>query len=248
MNSFKAFIKEKGLYLVCLALIFAATITSIWAIRNVVYGVGELTKSQQEKLNKEDTQWDLPDAKANTPVTDLPEGTPAPSAAPSVSSSSGGGSARSSAAQSGSAGTAASSAPQAALSSAPVDGEVLAPFSGNELVYSETLGDWRTHNGTDYAAKAGEAVSACVAGKVSAAYDDALWGGVVEITDKDERIWKYCGLEKPGPDVGAELAAGEVVGKLGSLPSESKGESHLHLECKKGAEWFDPAELLGTGK
>ena len=36
MNSIKAFLKAKGLYLVCLALVFAATITGIAAIRSVV--------------------------------------------------------------------------------------------------------------------------------------------------------------------------------------------------------------------
>ena len=39
MNSIKAFLKAKGLYLVCLALVFAATITGIAAIRSVVRGV-----------------------------------------------------------------------------------------------------------------------------------------------------------------------------------------------------------------
>ena len=40
----------------------------------------------------------------------------------------------------------------------PVSGQVLAVWSGDELVYNETLGDWRTHNGTDYACKEGEDV------------------------------------------------------------------------------------------
>ena len=38
MDSLKAFLKEKGLYLVCLGLILAATVASIWAIRNVMRG------------------------------------------------------------------------------------------------------------------------------------------------------------------------------------------------------------------
>ena len=42
MDSLKAFLKEKGLYLVCLGLILAATVASIWAIRNVMRGVEQL--------------------------------------------------------------------------------------------------------------------------------------------------------------------------------------------------------------
>ena len=36
---------------------------------------------------------------------------------------------------------------------APLRGDVLTAFSMEELVYSPTLGDWRTHNGVDIAAQ-----------------------------------------------------------------------------------------------
>lgn len=48
MDSLKAFFREKGLYLICLGLVLAATVTSIWAIRNVVRGVEELDNATQE--------------------------------------------------------------------------------------------------------------------------------------------------------------------------------------------------------
>src|SRR5699024_5051625 len=56
----------------------------------------------------------------------------------------------------------------------PVSGQTLAGFSGDELVYSETLGDWRTHNGIDLAADAGDEVRCARAGTVSAVYEDGL--------------------------------------------------------------------------
>lgn len=37
----------------------------------------------------------------------------------------------------------------------PLRGDVLTAFSMEELVYSPTLGDWRTHNGVDIAAQPG---------------------------------------------------------------------------------------------
>ena len=57
-----------------------------------------------------------------------------------------------------SAGPEATAAPPAQTVTKPGiwDAKPLAAFSGNELVYSATLGDWRTHNGADYAAPAGE--------------------------------------------------------------------------------------------
>ena len=244
MNSFKAFIKEKGLYLVCLALIFAATITSIWAIRNVVRNVAGATKSQEESKTEEDNTWDSPEAKVNNPVTDLPKPTSAPSAAPSASSQSSGAASQSAAAQSGSAGSAASSAQAGTSSAAPVAGEIAQPFSGDELVYSATLGDWRTHNGVDYACKAGDTVSACKSGEVTAAATDALWGGTVEVKDDKGVVWKYCGLAAPAVKVGDKVSTGDTLGKVGDLPSESKVGAHLHLECLEGETWLDPAAQL----
>lgn len=37
----------------------------------------------------------------------------------------------------------------------PLRGEVLTAFSMEELVYNQTLGDWRTHDGVDIAADSG---------------------------------------------------------------------------------------------
>ena len=62
MNSIKAFLKAKGLYLVCLALVFAATITGIAAIRSVVRGVEDLTRIQKQALEEGTDVWDSPDA------------------------------------------------------------------------------------------------------------------------------------------------------------------------------------------
>lgn len=63
MNSIKAFLKAKGLYLVCLALVFAATITGIAAIRSVVRGVEDLTRIQKQALEEGTDVWDSPDAR-----------------------------------------------------------------------------------------------------------------------------------------------------------------------------------------
>ena len=91
MNSIKAFLKAKGLYLVCLALVFAATITGIAAIRSVVRGVEDLTRIQKQALEEGADVWDSPDAAVNQPAQDVPVATaqpsPAPSAAGSASSS-----------------------------------------------------------------------------------------------------------------------------------------------------------------
>ena len=218
MNSIKAFLKAKGLYLVCLALVFAATITGIAAIRSVVRGVEDLTRIQKQALEEGTDVWDSPDAAVNQPAQDVPVATAQPSPAPSAAGS-------------------ASSAQQGTLPHAGWNGKVSQAFSGNTLVYNPTLGDWRTHNGTDYTA---EQVTAVAAGTVTAIADDALWGRVVEVTDAQDRVWRYCGLEEVAVTQREKVTAGTRLGTTGNVPAEAQQGSHLHLECRKAGACLDP--------
>ena len=48
MNHIKQFFKEKGLYLFCLAMVFAATAAGILALRTIVNNVADLTRIRKE--------------------------------------------------------------------------------------------------------------------------------------------------------------------------------------------------------
>ena len=115
-------------------------------------------------------------------------------------------------------------------------------YSGDELVYNKTLGDWRTHNGIDCAAKAGEAVPAPVAGIVVLAGSDGSWGPTVAIKDDVGRIWRLCGVASPKVKEGDTVAAGQTLGKVGSVGCECAEEDHIHLEVKQGDAYLDPAK------
>ena len=86
MNHIKSFFKEKGLYLFCLALVFAATAAGILALRSVVNNMSELTQLRKDAL-QEDSTWTQPDTTVNNPASDVPKPTTAPSAVPSASPS-----------------------------------------------------------------------------------------------------------------------------------------------------------------
>ena len=57
----------------------------------------------------------------------------------------------------------------------PIENEVIWEYSNGELVKSETLGVWKTHDGMDIAASVGTDVKAACTGKVKEIKDDPLW-------------------------------------------------------------------------
>ncbi len=127
----------------------------------------------------------------------------------------------------------------------PIEGEVFTSYSNGQLVKSETLGDWRTHNGIDIAAEQGTPVKAAAQGKVAAVRSDALWGYVVEITHSNGVVTSYCGLAKqPSVKAGDSVKLGQVIGLIGYIPAESLMPTHLHFECKQDGKFIDPMSLM----
>ena len=250
MNSIKAFLKAKGLYLVCLALVFAATITGIAAIRSVVRGVEDLTRIQKQALEEGADVWDSPDAAVNQPAQDVPVATaqpsPAPSAAGSASSSLQQGAGQSGSASGGTGSSAASSAQQGTLPHAGWNGKVSQAFSGNTLVYNPTLGDWRTHGGVDIASTLGVEVLALCPGTVSEVYDDGLMGTTVVIDHGNGLSAAYCNLAgQPTVESGDVVETGTIIGTVGDTAiAESGMPAHLHLEVSLNGVLVDPTEYL----
>ena len=80
MNHIKQFFKEKGLYLFCLAMVFAATAAGILALRSIVGNVADLTRIRKEAL-QDDSVWTQPDAAIDKPAEDVPKPTQTPAAA-----------------------------------------------------------------------------------------------------------------------------------------------------------------------
>ena len=85
-------------------------------------------------------------------------------------------------------------------------------------MWSETLGQWQTHPAIDIAAEAGEAVCACAEGVVSDAWEDALWGKVIQIEHPEGYVSTYANLStlklvKVGDAVTAGRSEERRVGK-----------------------------------
>ena len=139
---------------------------------------------------------------------------------------------------------------RAELPAAPVDGQVLQPFSGGALVKSRTTGIWQTHNGTDYAAELGAEVVCVLDGTVTEIKHDPLWGVCVNVLHEDGTVTRYCGLNE-GLSVmaGEVLERGTVIGTVGDT-AEAEGliEPHLHFEVLHNGAYADPEEFLHSAE
>lgn len=126
------------------------------------------------------------------------------------------------------------------------DAEIINPFSNGELVKSETLGVWQTHDGIDLAAPLGTIVQSATKGTVSEIYEDAQWGVCVVIDHLDGNVGYYFGLDKKlEVVVGQELLSGEAIGKVGNTAEIECGLSpHLHFGVKANGNWIDPVAFI----
>ena len=99
-------------------------------------------------------------------------------------------------------------------------------------VYSETMGDWRSHCAIDYAAEKGTDVISCGDGTVVKVYKDKLWGKCIEIEHTKNLKSVYKNLEsKVNVKKGDKVKEGEVIAKVGKSASiESRETAHLHFE------------------
>lgn len=126
------------------------------------------------------------------------------------------------------------------------DAKVINEYSGGELVKSETLGVWKTHDGADIAAPVGTAVSSMMKGVVSEVKNDPLWGVCVIIDHGDNVTGHYCGLaENVAVKAGQEVSMGEIIGQVGTTAdAECKLEPHLHFGVTVGGAWTDPIKFV----
>lgn len=130
----------------------------------------------------------------------------------------------------------------------PLKGEVLMAFSVDQLVYSPTLADWRTHDGIDISAKPGTTVLAATAGTVASVEDHPLMGTTVVIEHEGGYATTYANLQaKPTVEPGELVTAGQIIGAVGTTASAEAAQSpHLHFSVTRDGEAVDPSEFLNS--
>lgn len=137
--------------------------------------------------------------------------------------------------------------PEAPKFASPMNNYSLGKLSSLErLVYSSSMGYWRTHNGVDFSADAGEQVMAVAAGKVTAIQHTVLEATVITVDHGDGLFSYYKGLDTDvAVEVGQEVNLGDRLGNVAAnMPYERDEGAHLHLEMKQDGKFVDPLNYI----
>lgn len=128
----------------------------------------------------------------------------------------------------------------------PVNGKVGKEFSDSTPVFSATMGDWRVHNGADFAAEKGERVIAAADGVVTDVRYDEAWGWVVDVDHGGGLAASYRNLnDDVQVETGDILKAGQLIAGIGEGGYEECDDgTHLHLEMTLDGKFVDPVTVM----
>lgn len=126
----------------------------------------------------------------------------------------------------------------------PMGNTLLKPYSDGAPIYSETMKDWRTHDGADFVGEDGQEIRALADGTVTAVSTHPLWGGCVTIDHGLGVVSYYFGVE-PSVQQGKTVTVGSPIGTLSTAPCEAGERDHLHLEMTVDGVRVDPVKTIG---
>lgn len=128
----------------------------------------------------------------------------------------------------------------------PVDGEIIKGYATEKLVYSETLGMWKTHPGIDIKAKLGDKVKSASDGVVQVVENDDFYGNTIKISTNEGYTFVYSNLDDTITlKQGDIVKQGEKIGIIGvSATGELADSTHLHFEVIKDQLQVNPQDLI----
>lgn len=132
----------------------------------------------------------------------------------------------------------------------PINNEIINPYSNGELVKSETLGTWKTHDGIDIKADEGTPVYSISSGTVKEVKEDGIWGVCVIIEHSNGIEGHYYGLSQGVlVKAGDTVDIGQTIGTVGNTAEcEIAEEPHLHFAVKKDGNWVDPQSVMSNAE
>ena len=124
----------------------------------------------------------------------------------------------------------------------PVEGEIIVEFAKENLVYSNTLQEWVTHNGIDIKAEKTTVVKASAEGEIKSIKNDPRYGITVVIEHVNGYTSIYSNLlTAEFVKEGEKVKQGQTIGTVGNTATfEIADETHLHFEILKDNEYVNP--------
>lgn len=130
----------------------------------------------------------------------------------------------------------------------PATGYVSKSFDNEMPVYSQTMNDYRIHDGIDVACDVDSEVYACAQGTIESIYEDPLMGEAITVYHGGGLRSTYLNLSGRVPaniKEGAEVAAGQVIGYVGETAMIECAEvPHLHFIMTMEEEPVDPLDYV----
>lgn len=128
----------------------------------------------------------------------------------------------------------------------PVYGEILNGFSGNQLVYSVTLKEYRVHRGIDIKAPILTQVKAVRSGVVESVKKDGLMGVTIVLDHENgfKSVYSNLSSEEMVKE-GERIKQGDIISGVGDTALIETGlEGHLHFELIKDGVQVNPEEYF----
>lgn len=125
---------------------------------------------------------------------------------------------------------------------APVSGDIIKDFAIDNLIYSNTLEEWTTHQGIDIKAEKTSIVTASEKGVVESIKNDPRYGLTITISHDNGFKTIYSNLlTTEFVTENEEVEKGQTIGTIGETASfEIADEPHLHFEMYKDGQLVNP--------
>ncbi len=128
----------------------------------------------------------------------------------------------------------------------PVEGDIIKEFASENLIYSETLKEWVTHNGIDIKAEKTTVVKTSSDGTIKSIKNDPRYGITIVVEHENGYASVYSNLlTAEFVKEGEKVKQGQTIGTVGNTAAfEIADEPHLHFEILKDNKYLNPSEYI----
>ena len=130
----------------------------------------------------------------------------------------------------------------------PAAGFVVKGYAMEVPVFSDTMQDWRVHDGVDIACAVGDTVYAAADGKIGKIWQDPMMGTSLTIIHDGGAVSLYQGLAEEFPfplAAGDSVTSGQAIAACGNTALiECAEPDHIHYSLQVGGASVDPGEYM----